>query len=112
LALHSDTAAGQVVNVGSGQSITVNDIAARLARILGKESIEPEITGRYRVGDIRHCFADVSRADELLGYRAEVDLDAGMTELAGWLEGQVAVDHVELAAAELQQRGLTVGANR
>jgi dTDP-L-rhamnose 4-epimerase len=108
LALTTDAAAGEVVNVGSGRSLTVNEIAARLARILGKEHIEPEVTGRYRVGDIRHCFADIGRAADLLGFRPEVDLDEGMAELAGWLEGQVAVDTVDAAAAELAARGLTV----
>jgi dTDP-L-rhamnose 4-epimerase len=108
LALDADDAAGEVVNIGSGQSITVNQIADRLARILGKESLTPEITGKYRVGDIRHCFADISRAEELLGYRPQVTLEDGMTELAEWLEGQVAVDQVDTAAAELAARGLTV----
>jgi dTDP-L-rhamnose 4-epimerase len=66
------------------------------------------VTGKYRVGDIRHCFADVSLAKELLGYEPQVDLDAGLTELAEWLEGQVAVDSVDAAAKELASRGLTV----
>jgi dTDP-L-rhamnose 4-epimerase len=108
LALHAPEAGGQVVNIGSGRSVTVNEIAERLARILGRDDIEPEVTGRYRVGDIRHCFADVSLAEQVLGYKPEVELDDGMTELAGWLEGQVAVDQVDAATAELQARGLTV----
>jgi dTDP-L-rhamnose 4-epimerase len=108
LALDSPGAAGQVVNVGSGRSSTVNEIASRLGAILGKESLAPDVTGRYRVGDIRHCFADVTRAQELLGFRAEVDLEAGLTELAQWLEGQVAVDAVDQATKELTSRGLTV----
>jgi dTDP-L-rhamnose 4-epimerase len=108
LALRAEGADGQVVNVGSGRSVTVNEIAARLAAILDQQDLVPEITGRYRVGDIRHCFADVSRAGALLGYRPEVALDDGMAELAAWLEGQVAVDHVDAATAELRVRGLTV----
>jgi dTDP-L-rhamnose 4-epimerase len=108
LALESDAAAGQVVNVGSGQSVSVNDIALRLAKILDKEKLEPEITGKYRVGDIRHCFADISLAERLLGYTPQVSLDDGLTELAAWLEGQVAVDSVDAAADELAKRGLTL----
>ncbi|MFN2502998.1 MAG: NAD-dependent epimerase/dehydratase family protein [Acidimicrobiales bacterium] len=108
LALSVDAAAAQVVNIGSGCSVSVNEIAARLGRILGEESLAPEVTGRFRVGDIRHCFADVSMAAEVLGYRPEVDLDQGMTELATWLEGQVAVDQVDAATSELRARGLTV----
>ena len=69
-------------------------------------TLEPEVTGEFRVGDIRHCFADISLARETLGYAPEVELDAGMTELAAWLEGQTADDRVEAAAAELAKRGL------
>jgi dTDP-L-rhamnose 4-epimerase len=108
LALSSEAAAGRVINIGSGQSGTVNEIATRLARILDKEKLAPEITGKSRVGDIRHCFADISLAEELLGYRPEVALDEGLAELAGWLADQVAVDSVDAAAAELHRRGLTV----
>jgi dTDP-L-rhamnose 4-epimerase len=108
LALTVDDAAGHVVNVGSGRSVTVNEIAERLAKILGKEHIEPEITGKYRVGDIRHCFADISLARDVLAFEPKIAMDDGLTELAGWLEGQVAVDSVDAAASELAKRGLTV----
>jgi dTDP-L-rhamnose 4-epimerase len=108
LSLDNAASAGQVLNVGSGVSVSVNEIATRLARILGKEHLEPEVNGKYRVGDVRHCFADVTKAREVLGYEPSVDLDTGMTELAQWLEGQVAVDSVDAAAAELAKRGLTV----
>jgi dTDP-L-rhamnose 4-epimerase len=108
LALERTDVAGEVVNVGSGQSVSVNEIAARLAAVLGKEGIEPEITGEYRVGDIRHCFADVSKARRVLGFEAAVALEDGMAELAQWLEGQVADDRIEQARSELSRRGLTV----
>jgi dTDP-L-rhamnose 4-epimerase len=108
LALEVDPAAGEVFNVGSGQPQTVREIAARLARVMGKEHIRPEILGKYRVGDIRHCFADITKARQVLGYEPQVSLDDGMTELAAWLEGQAAVDRVAQASAELSKRGLTV----
>jgi len=108
VALEKPGAAGQVLNVGSGRSVTVNEIATRMSRILGKDHLEPEVTGKYRVGDIRHCFADVSLAKEVLGFEAQVDLDAGLVELAEWLEGQVAEDSVDEATKELTSRGLTV----
>jgi dTDP-L-rhamnose 4-epimerase len=108
LALDTDGADGHVINIGSGESVTVNEIASRLGAILDKDKIEPEITGKYRVGDIRHCFADISLAERLLGYRPEVTLDRGLEELAGWLADQVADDGVDGAAAELAARGLTV----
>lgn len=108
LALEVEQAAGQVFNVGSGQPQTVSEIAARLARVMGKENIRPEILGKYRVGDIRHCFADITKARQVLGYEPQVTLDEGMAELASWLEGRAAVDRVAQASAELSKRGLTV----
>jgi dTDP-L-rhamnose 4-epimerase len=108
LALASDAAAGSVLNIGSGQSSTVREIAGRVSTVLGKEYLAPEISGRYRVGDIRHCFADVSRARGALGYEPRVTLDDGLVELAKWLEGRSAEDHVAQAREELSARGLTV----
>ncbi|HEY5098706.1 MAG TPA: NAD-dependent epimerase/dehydratase family protein [Gaiellaceae bacterium] len=106
LALERDGADGRAVNIGSGESITVNALGELLARTLGKE-IAPEVTGEFRVGDIRHCFADVSLARETLGFEPQVSLDEGIAELAEWLAGQTAVDRVDEAAAELARRGLT-----
>jgi dTDP-L-rhamnose 4-epimerase len=108
LALETQAAAGEVFNVGSGQPQTVREVASRLARVLGKEQLAPEIVGKYRVGDIRHCFADIGKARQVLGYQPRVTLDAGMAELAAWLESQAAVDRVAQASAELSARGLTV----
>jgi dTDP-L-rhamnose 4-epimerase len=105
LALERDGADGRPVNIGSGASTSVLEIAHGLARLLGRE-IEPEIPGTFRAGDIRHCFADVSLARESLGFEAEVALEEGMPELAAWLEGQVAVDRSDEAVAELTERGL------
>jgi dTDP-L-rhamnose 4-epimerase len=108
LALQAPGAAGEVFNVGSGQACTVREVAARLAKVLGKEGIEPEIIGKYRVGDIRHCFSDIGKAQRVLGYAPQVTLNDGMAELAAWLESQAAVDRVAQASAELTARGLTL----
>jgi dTDP-L-rhamnose 4-epimerase len=107
LALDHDGADGEAVNVGSGMSVDVLAIAERLARILDRP-VKPEITGESRVGDIRHCFADISLARERLGYEPAVDLDEGMQRLGRWLAGQVAEDRVEDAAGELARRGLSL----
>jgi dTDP-L-rhamnose 4-epimerase len=108
LAIARDGADGRSLNIGSGESVSVGEIARRLAAILDKPEQEPVLTGKYRVGDIRHCFADIGLATELIGYAPEVTLDDGMTELAAWLEGQACDDRVESAAAELSARGLTI----
>jgi dTDP-L-rhamnose 4-epimerase len=108
LALETPGIAGEVFNVGSGAPHTVRDIAAKLARVVGKENIQPQILGKYRVGDIRHCFADISKAQRVLGFTPQVRLEDGLVELASWLASQAAVDRVAQASAELSARGLTV----
>jgi dTDP-L-rhamnose 4-epimerase len=107
LALEVPGAAGEVFNIGSGNAYSVREIAARLSSILGRE-VEPEISGKYRMGDIRHCFADIARARQVLGYEPRVGLEEGLIELSQWLEGQVAVDRVAEAAQELSERGLRI----
>ena len=104
----SDACNGEVFNVGSGRSFTIREVADGMARVLGLEDVAPEITSRYRVGDIRHCFADISRARDWLGYAPKVSLEDGLLELAAWLRGQEADDRVGEARQELEARGLTV----
>jgi dTDP-L-rhamnose 4-epimerase len=106
-ALGAEAAAGHVINVGSGRAYTVREIAAHVSRALGRP-IEPRITGKHRVGDVRHCFADIGLARRVLGYEPQVALDEGLVELAGWLEGQAAQDRAAEARAELEKRGLTL----
>jgi dTDP-L-rhamnose 4-epimerase len=106
-ALEPGASDGEAINVGTGRPTSVLDVAHVLGRELGVEG-EPEIRNVFRAGDIRHCFADVSLARELLGYEPVVTFDDGMRELVGWLAGSNAVDRVEDATAALEERGLTV----
>lgn len=108
LALEVPEAAGGVFNIGSGHAVTVREVAAAIAEVMGKPHIRPEVAGKYRVGDVRHCFADISLARKVLGYEPQVSFHQGLTELAEWLRGQVATDRVAEARAELEARGLTV----
>ena len=108
LAMETPAAVNDVFNIGSGKSYTIAEIAEKLARILRKEDITARITGKYRVGDIRHCFSDISKAKAILGYEPEVTLEDGLFELAEWLEGQTSEDKVSEASRELATRGLTV----
>ena len=86
---------------------TVSELGERIARVLGKD-ISPEITGKYRAGDIRHCFADITKAREVLGFEPCVSLEDGLVDLASWLEGQIASDRVAESRNELAARGLMV----
>jgi dTDP-L-rhamnose 4-epimerase len=107
LALEVSDAQDLVFNVGSGQMICVKEVAKKLAKVLGKR-IDPEITGEYRVGDIRHCYPDISLAQRVLGYRPKVQLENGMRDLAEWLDQQTAHDRFNEMRHELASRGLVV----
>jgi dTDP-L-rhamnose 4-epimerase len=107
LALESPAAAGEVLNVGSGEARSIRSVALDMASALGRP-IPPKLTSKYRSGDIRHCFADIGRAKAVIGYEPLVTFEAGLRELCSWLEKQSAVDRVAEARAELELRGLTL----
>jgi dTDP-L-rhamnose 4-epimerase len=106
LALETRAARDAAFNIGSGRAYSVLEIAERLGRVLAKRRILPWVSGDYRAGDIRNCFADISRATSVLGYHPRVDLDTGLAELAQWLAQTTCEDRTEAAASELRQRGL------
>ena len=105
-ALELPQAAGGTFNIGSGNDRSVTEVATELARAMGKNSIEAEIVGKARIGDIRHCFCDTGKAEADLGFRARQDFGEGLAELAEWVAQQTASDRVEQARAELEARGL------
>lgn len=104
LALETDRADYQALNIGTGFPISISEIALMLASGLNKD-IKPEVTGKYREGDIRHCVADISRARELLGYEPKVTLADGIPELLEWVRQQQAANSTQ-ATAELEQHQL------
>lgn len=108
LAMETPEADGEVFNVGSGNNYSIEFIANKLAAVMGKENIQAEITGKYRVGDIRHCFADTSKIKQILDFEPKVEFEEGLSELADWLKTQIATDNVSKASSELSARGLTV----
>ena len=97
------------VNVGSGETVTILEIAQLLARLLGS-SIEPQITQSGRKFDIRHNTADITRAKTTLGFAPRVSLEQGFSELIEWAKStpDVAVDFFDRALGELQAKGLLV----
>lgn len=105
-ALEHDQAPGETLNVGSGRDLSVRQVAEELARAMGKNSIEPEIVGKARVGDIRHCFCDVTKTRDVLGVEASEDFGAGLAELAEWVGSQTAEDRIDEARRQLEARGL------
>ncbi|EZP57496.1 MULTISPECIES: NAD-dependent epimerase/dehydratase family protein [unclassified Sphingomonas] len=99
-------AVGETFNIGSGQDRSVTQVAEALAKAMNKNDIRPEIVGKARIGDIRHCFCDTSLAERRLGFTARQDFIEGLAELAEWVGEQRAEDNVAQARAELEQRGL------
>jgi dTDP-L-rhamnose 4-epimerase len=106
LALDSPAARDEVFNIGGGTAYTVLEIAERLGKALGKTDLAPKVSGSYRAGDIRNCFADTSKAARMLGYRPRITLEAGLTGLCTWLQGRVDEDRSEDAERELRRHGL------
>jgi dTDP-L-rhamnose 4-epimerase len=84
----------------------VLEVAETLAREIGVKAAA-EVVGRFRAGDIRHCYADVTAAARDLGFEAKTSLEVGMRELLAWLRTQSAEDRVDQARKELESRGLT-----
>ena len=108
LAMERSEADGEALNLGSGHPISVREVAATLGRALGRD-VPPEITGKYRAGDIRHCFADITNARRLLGYEPRHNFaSGGVAELVEWLSAQSPEDRASEAVAQLNTHGLTV----
>ena len=105
LALDTDRADYQAINVGTGRATSIRTVSRLLAEGLNLD-LEPEIVAKYREGDIRHCVADISKAKSLLGYEPQVSLERGIPELLSWVREQAAKDKVESATAELESRQL------
>jgi dTDP-L-rhamnose 4-epimerase len=106
LAMERPDADGMALNIGSGQPITIAEIASLLAEALNSK-MTAEITHRFRAGDIRHCFADIGAAVRLLGYAPTQSFRDGVSTLVDWVRSQTAEDRAEAAVARLMQFGLT-----
>lgn len=105
LVLNSGVADGKAYNVGSGQPVTVLDVVNLITRRLEAHET-PEIVNRYRAGDIRHCFSELSRIRTELGYQPQVSLEQGIGDLIPWIQSQQSSDRVRTAVSDLEHRVL------
>jgi dTDP-L-rhamnose 4-epimerase len=95
-----------VINVGSGIGTSVRDVAGLLCDALGKPR-NLRVTGEYRLGDIRHNVADITRLQDMLGFEPRIDLATGIGRFARWAAAEeLPEDRLDEANAELRQRGL------
>jgi dTDP-L-rhamnose 4-epimerase len=108
LAMEEPDAAGEIVNIGSGVSHTVLDVARTLAKALGRDDIEPQVLQRSRAGDIRHCFADIDKARRVLGFEPQHQLEQSLGDLVAWVGKQKKPTRSPDAHGELTARGLVL----
>jgi dTDP-L-rhamnose 4-epimerase len=105
LAMDCKAANYEVFNVGTGRSLSVLQVAQVLAQRLGFRG-EIEANNTFRAGDIRHCYADISKISCRLGYRPTAVFEDGIDNVAAWVRGQTSEDRVDAAHRELVARGL------
>jgi len=106
IALENPAADYGCFNIGNGIPLTIKSVAETLARLYGREDIRPEIAEKFRKGDVRHCYADTTRAKTVIGFEPKVTFEEGMRELIEWAHGARAEDRFEDAARELKEKGL------
>ena len=105
LCMENEKANFQIFNVGTGKPVSIRKIARTLAELLNKK-IKPEITYRFRKGDIRHCYADIKKIKKLVGFTPQVTLKEGMSKLINWAKRTKSVDKFSYAERKLEEKGL------
>lgn len=106
LAFEKPNAAGHVINIGSGQAYTIAEVATLLADAMDVPEIRPDIMNKARSGDIRNCFADISKARELLGFQPMYRLENSLRSFAEWVRSMGAIDRGAEMKRQLEERGL------
>jgi dTDP-L-rhamnose 4-epimerase len=108
LAMDKPEANYQVFNLGTGTPTSIGQVARLLSQHLVDGDIEPHILNQFRAGDIRHCYADVSKARQLLGFEPRISLDEGLGDLLAWVKQQTAIDRFAQVEKELAAKSLVV----
>jgi dTDP-L-rhamnose 4-epimerase len=106
LAMETPRAAGHSINIGSGHVYPIGRVAELLAEAMDMSAVAPRLLHKARAGDIRHCFADIAKARDLLGFQPEHLLEESLDELVNWIRSTSAPDRGEDAKRQLEARGL------
>jgi dTDP-L-rhamnose 4-epimerase len=106
LAMENDKINFEVFNIASGEPVTIRDIVNLLIKKLNS-NLEPQILGKFREGDVRHCFADISKAKKKMNFEPKIKLEEGIEDLINWASTKTSIDLTEVAIKELEERGLT-----
>jgi len=107
MALENSSSDFKTINVGTGKPTSILEIGRTIAKELGKTTDNFIVKNQFRAGDIRHCFADTSRAEKILGFKAEIEFSSGVRDLCQWVSTCTSADLVDQATDELEERGLT-----
>ncbi len=106
LGLEKDEANYEVFNVGSGIATDVFTVTDALIKAYNS-NVNVSVSGNYRLGDIRHNYADLTKIEEKLGFKAKIDFQTGINNFVNWVEGQdVSEDKYEESIKEMKEKGL------
>ena len=106
LAMDKPEADYQVFNLGTGVPTSIRQVADLLCQHLVGGELEPQILNQFRAGDIRHCYADLTRSRRLLGFEPHVSFEEGLGDLLAWVKEQTAVDRFAQVEQELAAKSL------
>jgi dTDP-L-rhamnose 4-epimerase len=104
LAIETESVVDEVLNVGTGRATSLLELLVLLRKEI--RDLEPEILGRFREGDVRTCYADISRAQNLLGYQPQMPIEEGVRSLTAWVASERSVDLSRRALDELRRHRL------
>lgn len=106
MSIENEAANGEVFNIGTGVSTSVKEVAETLASAYGKQ-VPIKISGLFRVGDIRHNFADTSKAQKILGFNPKITFKEGISKFTSWVSAQsVSTIRVSDSLNEMKSKGL------
>lgn len=106
LGIEKEEANNQVFNVGTGVATDVITVATELSKNYGA-NVPITISGNYRLGDIRHNYADISKAETLLGFKPETSFSQGLKKFTEWVNTQeVQEDKYQQSINEMKAKGL------
>ncbi len=106
LGISKDEANGEIFNVGTGVATTVMEVANLLTKYYGQD-VPIQVTGNYRLGDIRHNYADLSKIERVLGFRPSVSFSNGLKQFTEWVNNQrIEESRYEESIQEMKEKGL------
>lgn len=106
LGIEKEEASGEIFNVGSGTAVTVMEVASLLVKHYGID-VSVEVTGNYRLGDIRHNYADTRKIERLLGFKASVSFAEGIKRFTDWVNSQaINESKYDESVKEMKEKGL------